>query len=294
MIQLHRRLKGTPDRPRRRGQGLVEFALILPVIMLLLLMTIDFGRALYGWVVLQNSARIAANFAGLNADGWRDNIPSVKTRYANEIISDLKAANCDSFGSGAGGGTPPDPVFVDGPDTPDPAGPTDTVYDVGDSAQVSLTCTFHPVTPIISAILGNNIQLGASSEFKIRSGTVTGLAFATQIPPPATPTPTPGPTSTATATPTCSIGVTFSRAPTGNNIVSGTAVTFTPVYTASNCSIVSYSWTFPNGSPASSTSATPPVVTFTSAANVSVTVTVVITSSSGTTAQATDTFHVRP
>jgi hypothetical protein len=187
-------------RRAHRGQGLVEFALIAPLILLLLLVTIDFGRALYGWVVLQNSARIAANFAGLNPDGWQNNIASVKARYEAEVTSDLTAANCDSFVTS--GAPAPDPTFIDGPDQAVPNGPPDTTYDVGDIARVTLACTFHPITPIISAIISNNFQLQATSEFRIRVGSVVGLANPTAIPPPATPTPTPTATSTAASTPT--------------------------------------------------------------------------------------------
>ena len=185
---LRRRLRlRRPFRSGRRGQGLVEFALIAPLILLILLVTIDFGRALYGWVVLQNSSRIAANFAGLNPDAWKFDVQVTKDRYAALIVADLKAANCDSFGSGAGAGGPaPDPQFIDGPDVFVSGGPPDTVYDVGDIARVNLECTFHPITPIISAIVGNNFQLGATSEFRIRSGIVTGMVSASQvvIPPP--------------------------------------------------------------------------------------------------------------
>ena len=59
MTRLIRRLR---RRERSRGQSLVEFALVLPILLLLVLITVDFGRALYGWVVLQNSARIAAKW----------------------------------------------------------------------------------------------------------------------------------------------------------------------------------------------------------------------------------------
>jgi hypothetical protein len=191
-------------RDRTRAQGLVEFALVAPVLLVLLLVAIDFGRALYGWVVLQNSARIAANFAGLNADAWRYNVATTKARYALQITADLQAANCTSFGSGGGSGTPPDPTFVDGPDQAAAGGPADTIYDVGDVARVTLGCVFHPITPIISSVLGNNVQLSATSEFQIRTGMVTGLANPTEIPPPATPTPVPTPTPPGpTPTPTC-------------------------------------------------------------------------------------------
>jgi hypothetical protein len=191
-------------RDRTRAQGLVEFALIAPVLLVLLLVAIDFGRALYGWVVLQNSARIAANFAGLNADAWRYNVATTKARYAVQITADLQAANCTSFGSGGGSGTPPDPTFVDGPDQAAAGGPADTIYDVGDVARVTLTCVFHPLTPVISAVLGNSVQLTATSEFQIRTGSVTGLANPTEIPPPGTPLPSASASASASV-PACVI-----------------------------------------------------------------------------------------
>jgi len=215
-MQLHRPTSGrSPGRRRRtKGQGLVEFALITPIVLLLLLVTIDFGRALYGWVVLQNSARIAANFAALNPDGWNPGpgIQVVKNRYDAQITTDLQAANCQSFGSGGGSGTAPDPTFIDGPDQPDPAGPVDTNYGVGDLARVTLTCAFHPITPIISAFVGNNFQLGATSEFRIRKGAVTGLPNPTEIPPPATPTAS----ASATAPPTCTSTLNFTATDSSN------------------------------------------------------------------------------
>ena len=51
------------SRPRRRGQAMVEFALVLPLLVLLLVMAIDFGRVFFGWVALQNATRIAADYA---------------------------------------------------------------------------------------------------------------------------------------------------------------------------------------------------------------------------------------
>jgi hypothetical protein len=162
----------------------VEFVLILPVLLLLALVAIDFGRALYGWVILQNSARIAANYAGIYPSGWRDGDPTIQAEYEILLERDLSTANCDAPD------TPPPPTFTDGPDTFVPGGNPDTVYDVGDVVRVDLTCTFSPVTPIISAVFGPTLELGAGSEFRIRAGEITGFAFPTQIPPPMTPQPT--------------------------------------------------------------------------------------------------------
>jgi hypothetical protein len=48
---------------RRRGQALAEFALTLPILLLLLFGIIEFARIFQAWVTLQNAARTAARYA---------------------------------------------------------------------------------------------------------------------------------------------------------------------------------------------------------------------------------------
>lgn len=182
-------------RPHRsRGQSLVEFALVLPVLMIVLLFAIDFGRAFYSWVILQNASRIGANYASLNPELWETNPTVVPTVYSDLISKDWGAIDCDA---------PTAPLFVDSPGDTSSAGQTpDTSFDVGDSVRVTLTCPFRPLTPIISGILGNSIQLVATSEFRIRSGDIAGLDNDLQIPKPSTTTPSPVPTATPTSGPT--------------------------------------------------------------------------------------------
>ncbi len=50
-------------RGRRRGQALVEFALVAPFFFLLLFSLIEFGRAVYYIQVLNNAAREGARYA---------------------------------------------------------------------------------------------------------------------------------------------------------------------------------------------------------------------------------------
>ncbi|MEO8229703.1 MAG: TadE/TadG family type IV pilus assembly protein [Chloroflexota bacterium] len=73
--------RATPTRPRpgarhgRRGQSLVEFAVILPVFLLILAAIIDFGLGLYSQMTVINAAREGArlgvvepgNVAGIDA-----------------------------------------------------------------------------------------------------------------------------------------------------------------------------------------------------------------------------------
>lgn len=283
------------DRHRSRGQSLVEMALIAPVLLIILLLAIDFGRAFYSWVILQNAARIGANFAGVNADAWKadpDNA-TVVGQYGMLVEEDADRALCDPAW---GGGPPPDPVFTDSSADTSSSGQTpDTSYDVGDSARVELACDFHPLTPIVSAVLSANVRLGASSEFRIRAGDIAGLNNAPAIPPPSNSTPTPtatvAPTATATGTTPpgpCTVAIT--RNPSSQNIDSGTVVTFGA--TATGCTITSFAWTFgPLGNPTNSTAAAP-AVTFTTANNTSVTVTLVAETTGGQ-RTANDTFNLK-
>ncbi len=137
-----------------RGQGMVEFALVLPLLALLLLLAIDFGRVFFGWVGLQNAARIGANYAAMYPDAdWNDPTDSRRLEYIDRISDDTAGINC----------TLPNPLPV-------PTFPAGT--DVGDDAVVDLTCNFDVITPFIGAVTGDLIQLNASSTFPIRVGIV--------------------------------------------------------------------------------------------------------------------------
>jgi hypothetical protein len=127
---------------------MVEFALVLPLLALLLLLAVDFGRVFFGWVGLQNAARIGANYGALypNQTSW--------SAYQAQIAADTAGINCALD-------APLPPSFPDG-------------KDLGDRAVVDLTCDFDVITPFISAVTGSPIQLNASSTFAIRSGIVGG------------------------------------------------------------------------------------------------------------------------
>src|SRR5580693_1602057 len=56
---LSRRGRGSAAR-LRRGQALVEFALVALVLYLLIAFVLDFGRAIYGTQIIQGAADLAA------------------------------------------------------------------------------------------------------------------------------------------------------------------------------------------------------------------------------------------
>ncbi len=148
----------------RRGQSVVEFALVLPVMLLIVMMGIDFGRVFLGWINLNNTARIAANYAATNATLMAAGNPGAEAAYQSLVSKDLAATNC----------TPspfPDPTF---PDVPNPT-------DLGKRAHVEVTCQFAILTPIIGNILGGTIAVSASSDFPIRTGIIAGVPGAPPV-----------------------------------------------------------------------------------------------------------------
>jgi hypothetical protein len=59
-----------PPEPRQRGQDLVEFALVIPLLLLIVIGVLDLGRAFFASIAVANVAREGARY-GINLD-WED------------------------------------------------------------------------------------------------------------------------------------------------------------------------------------------------------------------------------
>ena len=189
-----------PARGRRfgldpRGQSLVEFAISAPIVLLMVLFGIDFGRVFLGWITLTNATRTAANFAALNPSAW-GNLPNAaaQTEFRRLITASSSGINC----------TMPNPLPL--PTFPNGA-------EIGSPAVVAITCRFSLITPIISNLLGASIPVSAQSSFPIRSGIIAGVPASSggmlpTVPPTATSAPTPTSVPTATPFPTPSMAPT--------------------------------------------------------------------------------------
>jgi Flp pilus assembly protein TadG len=133
-----------------RAQTLVEFALIFPIFIFLILGFFDIGRAVFNFASLSNSVREATRYAivntnAINADAAPD-------------YSDLKQKISDySFGILASDID----VTVSIDTIKDPTG----TVDIRDKISITATYTFVPVTPGIKQILGdgNGIPIVAQS-----------------------------------------------------------------------------------------------------------------------------------
>jgi len=66
MLAILKRLSGCP-RKREDGQSLVEFALVIPIFLLVLFAIVDFGMAFHAWITIANSAREGARMGSVHA-----------------------------------------------------------------------------------------------------------------------------------------------------------------------------------------------------------------------------------
>ena len=182
---MHHDRQKTEGRRTRRGQSLVELAVILPVTLLVLGFSLDLGRAFLGWVNLQNAVRIGSNYASLHPDAnWTSGGDPHRQRYVAMINGDVATTNC-----------PLTSVSM-----PSFSGST-----LGSTVRVSLSCQFRFITPLLTAVLGNQVTMSASAVFPVRSGEYVPsapLPTPTPIPSPSpTPTPSPDPTASPTESP---------------------------------------------------------------------------------------------
>jgi PKD repeat protein len=145
-------------RDRTRAQALVEFALIVPVFLFLVVVAVHFGRLFFSYVQVNNAAREGAAFgAGSPTDTVGINA-SVQTEVnvqaqRGEGAMTVTQACADSVGSSiactaATGG----------------AGPGNTIT-------VNVARRFSFLTPLIDGFFGNNLQMSASA-----TATVLGYA----------------------------------------------------------------------------------------------------------------------
>ena len=142
-------------RSTRSGQTLVEFALALPVIILLFLAVLDFGRAIFAFNTVSNAAR----------DGAR--VAIVDQRSTAGVSNAAQAAADQAIGLGL---DPTDPSevrvsYLD-PDNPSIACNASWGEWAGCIAQVRVQYVFNATTPVIGNIIGP-ITLGSTTEIPI-------------------------------------------------------------------------------------------------------------------------------
>ena len=125
-------------RARRRpsGQSLAEFALVLPVLLLLFMGILDFGRAVYAYNTLSNAAREGARVA------------IVDQTVAGGISAGAQRAADQATGLGVDPSTDVDVTYTA------PDGSACPSHAIGCVATVDVRHQFRAITPIVGNIVG--------------------------------------------------------------------------------------------------------------------------------------------
>lgn len=73
----------------RGGQALVEFAMIVPLLLLFVVLTVDFGGLINAWVTVQNTTRALADYAVLSGSSAGLPAQPTLTSWQNLVAADL-------------------------------------------------------------------------------------------------------------------------------------------------------------------------------------------------------------
>lgn len=155
------------DRRRTRGQALVEFALVFPIIILLVFGFIDVGRAVFAYNTLTNSARQAVRVAIVNQ---LDPSAAPWGCQANKPVEDPANPGWTWRGCGIASGASIGVTDVDlSISYSTPPGTTlncSAPVNVGCLARVTVVHQFTPITPIANILIGT-LPMSATSEMPV-------------------------------------------------------------------------------------------------------------------------------
>lgn len=146
---------GRRVRERNGGQSLVEFALVLPLFLLLFFAIVDMGRAVFVYNSVTNAAREGARLAIVNQDTTsitnraKQQVSIAETVNPSVTVNFYKDADRDGQA-----------------ETSSPC--TDAGGYFGCIAVVSFESTFRPLTPIIGNIVfKNGVTLTATTSLPV-------------------------------------------------------------------------------------------------------------------------------
>lgn len=134
----------------RTGQSLVEFALVLPLILLLIMGVIDLGRGIFAFNEVSNAAR-AGGRTGIVNQTFSD----IRARAAQQAIALGIPASAPASCPATGGPPPASAgicVVILEPDGT--VGPCSTTPAIGCLVVVSVKTTFTALTPMVGNIVG--------------------------------------------------------------------------------------------------------------------------------------------
>lgn len=178
---------------RQRSQAIVEFALVAPLLLILIFGVIDFGRIIYIYVTLNQAVNEGAR-AAIVASAPLPNDAAVETAVNNHAVDVVLANPCPNgpitttvppANSGFLYITEPEPIRTNNPiqqlsptldNAPGGQGPLPTKASSSCSAtdptsghaplQVTIVYNFVPFTPLIQRLTGSSIVIWAAATYK--------------------------------------------------------------------------------------------------------------------------------
>jgi Flp pilus assembly protein TadG len=133
------------------GQALVEFALIVPLLFLLIVNMVNFGGFFYAWITVANAARVGAQYAVLGGASVgspaQPTTAAVDTVINNDVFSLLNGSSPTVKICIYNGATIEATPYQQGTCTGTSPDPESSLYA---SAVVDVTYTYNPLIPLFS------------------------------------------------------------------------------------------------------------------------------------------------
>ncbi|CDF58760.1 TadE family protein [Thermobrachium celere] len=123
---------------KRKGQALIEFSIILPILLLIVMGIAEFGMILNSYLTIQTASREGARIGIIGAD---DN-EIVQAVYKSTQSIDKRKINITIT-------------------------PSSTNRKSGDTLKVRVEYEYDLIIPIIKNILGNKIELSAETSMRV-------------------------------------------------------------------------------------------------------------------------------
>ncbi|MCW2838028.1 MAG: pilus assembly protein [Marmoricola sp.] len=147
-----------PGRRDQRGAVAVEFALIVPLLMLLVFGILEFGYMLNRDTIISNASRDGARVASLHGE-YQDIMHSITSELAQSGIATTSPTTVISI----------DCEKVDG--TVCNVGGNATKYNTlagsGATAVISVSYRYSWITPVISSIMGTSTTLSQTTQMRV-------------------------------------------------------------------------------------------------------------------------------
>lgn len=157
-------------RRLQRGQSLVEFSLLLPILLILALAIVDFARLYTTMLTVESAAREAADYGAFHWYNWQDTSTADATKLEMVRRACVATSNLPDYqgsGSTCTNPTVADPTVTVAPYsgakacTEEPNPPTDPPCWV----HVQLTYEFHLFAPINVELFGVTLGLPSTLTF---------------------------------------------------------------------------------------------------------------------------------